>query len=65
MFKAKSSVDVCVTIVLAAILVFPDSRISSHLDTVGSVLVSLYMLRGGIKTIFEQHHRNNAVERSD
>lgn len=53
------------TIVLAAILVFPDSRISSHLDTVGSVLVSLYMLRGGIRTIFEQHHRNNAVERND
>ena len=65
LFKAKSGVDVCVTIVLAAILVFPDSRISSHLDTVGSVLVSLYMLRGGIKTIFEQHYRNNAVERSD
>ena len=64
LFKAKSGVDVCVTIVLAAILVFPDSRISSHLDTVGSVLVSLYMLRSGIKTIFEQCHRNNAVERS-
>ncbi len=53
----------CATIVLAAILVFPDSRI--HLDIIGSVLVLLYMLRGGIKTIFEQHYRNNAVERSD
>ena len=63
LFKAKSGVDVCVTIVLAAILVFPDSRISSHLDTVGSVLVSLYMLRSGIKTIFEQCHRNNALKR--
>ena len=29
LFKAKSGVDVCVTIVFAAILVFPDSRISS------------------------------------
>ena len=55
----------CVTIVLAAILVFPDSGISSHLDTIGSVLVSLYMLRSGIKTIFEQCHRNNAAERGD
>ena len=63
LFKAKSSVDVCVTVVLAAILVFPDSKISSHLDTVGSVLVSLYMYRSGIKTIFEQYHRNSAVER--
>ena len=63
LFKAKSSVDVCVTVVLAAILVFPDSKISSHLDTVGSVLVSLYMFRSGIKTIFEQYHRNSAVER--
>ena len=65
LFEAKSGVDVCVTIALAGILLFPDSGISSHLDTVGSVLVSLYMLRGGIKTIFEQHYRNNAVERSD
>ena len=53
----------CVTVVLAAILVFPDSKISSHLDTVGSVLVSLYMFGSGIRTIFEQYHRNSAVER--
>ena len=65
LFKAKSSVDVCVTVVLAVILMFPDPKISSHLDAVGSTLVSLYMLRGGIKTIFEQRHRNNAVERGD
>ncbi|WP_316667947.1 cation transporter [uncultured Propionibacterium sp.] len=54
LYEAKSGVDVCVTVTLAAILMFPNSKTSSYLDTIGSVLVSLYMLRGGIKTILEQ-----------
>ncbi|RLP10680.1 cation transporter [Propionibacterium australiense] len=54
LYEAKSGVDLCVTLTLVVILMFPGSRASSYLDVVGSLLVSLYMLRGGIKTILEQ-----------
>ena len=54
LYGAKSIVDVCVTAALAAVLAFPGSGFSRWLDTGGSLLVSLYMLRCGIKTIREQ-----------
>ena len=40
----------------AAALVFPGTGVSLWLDRVGSVLVALYMLRCGIKTIRESHN---------
>ena len=55
LYGAKSAVDVCVTVALAAVLVFPGTGVSLWLDRVGSVLVALYMLRCGIKTIREFH----------
>jgi len=55
LYGAKSVVDVCVTLTLLAVLAFPGSRISGILDTFGSVLVSLYMIRGGIRTLREAH----------
>ena len=55
LYGAKSAVDVCVTAALAAVLLFPGTGVSLWLDRVGSVLVALYMLRCGIKTIREFH----------
>lgn len=54
LYGAKSAVDICVTIALAAVLAFPGTRVSFWLDRVGTVLVALYMIRCGVKTIREQ-----------
>ena len=54
LYGAKTAVDVCVTSALAAVLLFPGTRVSFWLDKAGSLLVSLYMLRCGIKTVLEQ-----------
>ena len=54
LYGAKSAVDICVTAALAAVLLFPGTEASRWLDRVGSLLVSLYLIRCGIKTILEQ-----------
>ena len=59
LYGAKTAVDVCVTSALAAVLAFPGTSASYWLDKAGTALVSLYMIRCGIKTILEQ--RNAAV----
>ena len=60
LYGAKSAVDICVTVALAAVLAFPGTGVSFLLDRVGSVLVALYMIRCGIKTITEQAHTSNS-----
>jgi divalent metal cation (Fe/Co/Zn/Cd) transporter len=59
LYGAKSAVDVCVTLALAAVLAFPGTKASYWIDCIGSVLVSLYMLRCGIKTITENLWKKN------
>ena len=54
LYGAKTAVDVCVTSALAAVLAFPGTMVSFWLDRAGSLLVSLYMIYCGIKTIREQ-----------
>ena len=54
LYGAKSAVDICVTVALAAVLAFPGTGVSLWLDRIGSLLVALYMIRCGIKTIAEQ-----------
>ena len=54
LYGAKTAVDVCVVTALAAVLAFPGTQVSFWLDRIGSLLVSLYMIRCGIKTISEQ-----------
>jgi len=54
LYGAKSVVDLCVVAALAAVLAFPGTMVSYWMDKTGSVLVSLYMIRCGIKTINEQ-----------
>ena len=55
LYGAKTAVDVCVVIALAAVLIFPGTKASFWLDRIGSMLVSLYMIRCGIMTIMEQN----------
>ena len=54
LYGAKSVVDLSVTAALLAVLSFPGTRVSLFMDTAGSLLVSLYMIYCGVKTIREQ-----------
>ena len=54
LYGAKTAVDTCVVIALAAVLILPGTKASFRLDRIGSLLVALYMIRCGITTIREQ-----------
>ena len=53
LYRAKTLVDSCVVIALSSVLLLPGSALSARLDTLGSAIVSLYLLWCGIKTIRE------------
>ena len=53
LYRAKSLVDGCVTIALLTVALFPQSAAAVWLDIGGSVVVSLYLLWCGFKTIRE------------
>jgi len=54
LYRAKSLVDSCVTIALLSVVIFPGAALSYYLDLVGSVIVALYLIWCGIKTIIER-----------
>lgn len=53
LYRAKSLVDTCVTIALLSVAIAPDSPVSSWLDFVGSIIVALYLIWCGVRTIWE------------
>ena len=53
LYRAKTLVDGCVVIALSSVLLLPGSALSARLDSLGSAIVSLYLLWCGIKTIRE------------
>ena len=54
LYRAKSLVDSCVSIALLSVALFPSSEISFYLDFIGSVVVAVYLIWCGIKTIMER-----------
>ena len=54
LYRAKSLVDGCVTIALLSVFLFPAAKISYYLDFAGSIIVALYLIWCGIKTIMER-----------
>ena len=54
LYRAKSLVDGCVTIALLSVFLFPTAKISYYLDFAGSIIVALYLIWCGIKTIMER-----------
>lgn len=54
LYRAKSLVDSCVSIALLSVVFFPTSKVSFYLDFVGSVIVALYLVWCGLKTIMER-----------
>ena len=53
LYRAKTLIDSCVSIALIAVIVLPDSQIAHILDLGGSVVVAIYMLNSGVKTVIE------------
>lgn len=53
LYGAKSLVDTCVTAALLTVALWPMSPAALYLDKIGSVVVAVYLIRCGIKTIRE------------
>lgn len=53
LYRAKSLVDICVTVALAAVLLFPGSDAALWLDQGGSIIVAIYLVWCGVKTVRE------------
>lgn len=53
LYRAKSLVDGCVTIALLALVIAPASKVSAWLDLIGSVIVALYLVWSGSRTVWE------------
>ena len=58
LYRAKSLVDACVTIALGTVALFPASDAAYYLDIIGSVIVALYLIWCGFKTIRENRSLN-------
>ena len=56
LYRAKTLVDISVTIALLSVLIAPQSIVSHWLDFLGSLVVSVYLVWCGIKTIYEERH---------
>lgn len=54
LYRAKSLVDSCVSIALLSVVLFPASEVSYYLDLIGSVVVAVYLIWCGVKTILER-----------
>ena len=53
LYRAKSLVDSCVTAALLAVVIAPASKVTAWLDLIGSVIVALYLVWCGSRTIWE------------
>ena len=57
LYRAKAAVDSCVTAALLAVLLWPDSAVSYWLDLLGSLVVAVYLIYCGIRTVIEAAKR--------
>ena len=53
LYRAKTLVDTSVTIALLSVLIAPQSMVSHWLDRIGSLIVAIYLVWCGLKTICE------------
>ena len=54
LYRAKTLVDISVTIALFSVFIAPKSMVSHWLDLVGSLVVAVYLVWCGIQTVYEQ-----------
>ena len=53
LYRAKALVDTCVTAALLAVLIWPLSPVSLWLDFTGSLVVAVYLIYCGVRTVIE------------
>ena len=53
LYRAKTLVDGCVTIALLSVVIAPATQISLYLDFMGSLIVAIYLVWCGVRTIYE------------
>ena len=53
LYRAKTLVDACVTTALLSVVIAPASQVSIWLDFIGSIIVAVYLIWCGMKTIYE------------
>ncbi len=51
LYRAKASVDLCVVAALAAVAIAPAHPITRYVDILGSVMVAIYLLWSGLRTL--------------
>ena len=59
LYRAKSLVDICVTTALLVVMFLPGSDVAFYFDRIGSVVVSLYLIWCGCKTVAEQGRKKS------
>ena len=57
LYRAKAMVDTCVTAALLSVLIWPQSQVSQWLDFVGSLVVAVYLIYCGVRTVIEAAKR--------
>ena len=53
LYRAKTLVDAAITAALSAVLIAPMSPVAFWLDRIGSLVVAVYLVFCGVKTMFE------------
>ncbi len=51
LYRAKASVDLCVVTALIAVAIAPTHPVTRYVDLLGSMLVAIYLLWSGLRTI--------------
>ena len=54
LYRAKTLVDMSVIVALLSILIAPQSAVSHWLDFAGSVIVAIYLVWSGVRTIYKE-----------
>lgn len=53
LYRAKTFVDLSVTIALLTVLIWPNSKVSFYFDLIGTILVSVYLIVTGIISLIK------------
>lgn len=51
LYRAKSLVDGCVTLVLTVVAFAPNAPVTRYVDLIGSIIVSAYLMMSGVATL--------------
>lgn len=66
LYRAKTMVDSCVTIALLSVVIAPASTVSYWLDFIGSLIVAVYLIWCGVRTMYEEvGKKTNGTQKED